>query len=86
MLELGFEKVAALTVPDDMKPQYGATIAFYRKMRIRVETRRYTELWETRQLVKVLKGVRLGFRLSIRGGRCRTQSGPGRSMVKQGRA
>jgi len=56
--ELGFEKVAVLTVPPDVKPQYQATIAFYRKHGF-VETRRYTELWENGaiELVKVLKGA-----------------------------
>ena len=56
--QLGFERVAVLTVPDDVKPQYQAAIAFYRKHGF-IETRRYTELWEngTIELVKVLKGA-----------------------------
>ena len=56
--QLGFEKVAVLTVPDDVKPQYRATSAFYRKHGF-IETRRYTELWENGaiELVKVLKGA-----------------------------
>ena len=53
--ELGFEKVIALTVPEDVNHLYSATIQFYQKHGF-VVTKRYTELWERGaiQLVKRL--------------------------------
>jgi ribosomal protein S18 acetylase RimI-like enzyme len=43
--QLGFEKCAVMTVPEDVNPLYQGTIHFYQKHGFMIE-KRYRELWE----------------------------------------